>query len=353
MEKILVVNPGSTSTKIGLFEGETQVFEQVIRHSREDLAQFEKAADQEGFRRQFIEAALRDAGVSREELCAVVGMGGLLRPVAGGTYLVNDQMLGDLKSGAMGDHASNLGGILAHEIAKQANIPAFIADPVVVDEMTDIARISGHPHLPRKSIFHALNQKAIARQYCREVGKRYEDVTVIAVHAGGGISVSLHQKGRVIDTNNALDGDGPFTPERSGGLPAGDLAALCFSGTYTLAQVKQMIKGRGGLVAYTGSNSVQELEIKANTDPEVRLLLEAMAYQIAKEIGALATVAQGQVDAILLTGGICYSKFITTEITKRVAFIAEVRPYPGEDELAALAGAALRVVRGEETAKAY
>ena len=351
--RILVVNPGSTSTKIGLFEDEMQVFEQVIRHSREDLAQFEKAADQETFRRQFIEAALRDAGVAPEDLYAVVGMGGLVRPVAGGTYLVNDRMLADLKSGAMGDHASNLGGILAYEIAKLADIPAFIADPVVVDEMADIARLSGHPKLPRKSVFHALNQKAIARQYCREVGRQYEDVTAIVAHLGGGISVSIHQKGRVVDTNNGLDGDGPFTPERSGGLPAGDLAALCFSGEYTLGEVKQMIKGRGGLVAYTGSNSVQELEAKAKSDPEIKLLLEAMAYQVAKEIGALATVAEGRVDAILLTGGICHSTYITGEITKRVAFIAEVRPYPGEDELAALADAALRVLKGKETAKIY
>ena len=351
--RILVVNPGSTSTKIGLFEDEAQVFEQVIRHSRDDLARFAKAADQEEFRRQFIEAALREAGVVPEDLYAVVGMGGLVRPVAGGTYLVNDRMLADLKSGAMGDHASNLGGILAHEIAKRANVPAFIADPVVVDEMEDIARISGHPKLPRKSIFHALNQKAIARQYCREVGRRYEDVTVIVAHMGGGISVSLHQKGRVVDTNNALDGDGPFTPERSGGLPAGDLAALCFSGEYTLGEVKQMIKGRGGLVAYTDTNSVQELEAKAKSDKDTRLLLEAMAYQVAKEIGALATVASGEVDAILLTGGICYSSFITEEIAKRVSFITTVHPYPGEDELAALAGAALRVVCGEETAKNY
>ena len=351
--KILAINPGSTSTKIGLFEDGVQVFEKVIRHQREEFEPYAKIVDQFEFRKSLVEAALKEMNLAVEEMDALVGMGGPTRPVAGGTYIICKNMVRDLRSTAYGDHASGLGSIIAYEMTRGTDIPAFMVDPVVVDEFADIARISGHPLLPRRSIFHALNQKATAKRYCKEHGKRYEDINLIVTHMGGGISVGIHQKGQVVDANNALDGDGPFTPERSGTVPVGQLANLCFSGAYSLSDVRTMIKGRGGLVAYTGSNSAKDLEDKAEHDPESKLLLDALAYQVAKTIGEMSTVVSGEVEAILLTGGISHSQYIVDEITKRVSFIAPVHPYPGEDELGALAGGALRVLRGEEAAKVY
>ena len=351
--KLLIINPGSTSTKIGIFENETSVFETTLRHSMEELAPFKKMTDQYDFRMGIIVKALAEAGINIGELDAVVGRGGLVKPLAGGTYHVNEAMLRDLKIGVQGQHASNMGGIIANAIGQKIGKSAFIVDPVVVDEFMDIARISGHPALKRRSVFHALNQKAIARQYAKDVGKSYTDLNLVVVHLGGGISVGIHAKGQVIDANNALDGDGPLSPERSGSLPTGDFAALCFSGGYSLGDVRKMIAGNGGLVAYFKSNNVMELEERAKTEPEVKLTIDAMVYQIAKEIAAMSTAVCGQVDAILLTGGIARSEYITDEITKRVNFIANVHKYPGEDELAALAQGALRVLRGEETAKEY
>jgi len=351
--KLLIVNPGSTSTKIGLFEGEISIFEKVLRHQKEELAKYDSIMDQYDFRKAHIVEALQEAGVQVEELAAVVGMGGLIRPLQGGTYSVNEKMLDDLKAGIQGEHASNLGGIIAYEIAKKINKPSFIVDPVVVDEMDEISRISGHPEFQRRSIFHALNQKATARQYCKEKGKHYHDVNLVVAHLGGGISIGIHEKGRVIDVNNALDGEGPFSPERSGTLPVGDLVSLCFSGKYTLSEVKAMIKGNGGMVAYFDSNNMKDLEERAATESQVKLMLDAMAYQIAKEIAAVSVAVNGKVDAILLTGGICYSDYISEEITKRVSFIAEVKRYPGENELIALAQGALRVLSKEEEAKVY
>jgi len=351
--KLLIINPGSTSTKIGVFENENSIFETTLRHSIEELAPFAKMTDQYDFRMDIIVAALKEAGIGVEELAAVVGRGGLVKPLAGGTYNVNDAMLADLRIGVQGQHASNLGGLIANAIGQKIGKPAFIVDPVVVDEFMDIARISGHPRVMRRSIFHALNQKAIARQYCKDVGRDYTELNLIVVHLGGGISVGMHSMGKVIDANNALDGDGPFSPERSGSLPMGDFAALCYSGNHSLAEVKKMLAGSGGLVAYFGSNNVMELEERAKTEPEVKLTIDAMIYQISKEIAALSTAVCGKVDAILLTGGIARSNYITDEITKRVSFITKVNKYPGEDELAALAQGALRVLRGEETAKEY
>jgi len=351
--KLLIINPGSTSTKIGVFENETSVFETTLRHSMDELSPFKKMTDQYDFRMGIIVSALAEAGINIEELSAVVGRGGLVKPLAGGTYHVNEAMLRDLKIGVQGQHASNLGGIIANAIGQKIGKPAFIVDPVVVDEFMDISRISGHPALKRRSIFHALNQKAIARQYAKDVGKNYADLNLVVVHLGGGISVGIHAKGQVIDVNNALDGDGPLSPERSGSLPTGDFAALCFSGEHSLGDVRKMIAGNGGLVAYFRSNNMMELEERAKTEPEVKTTIDAMIYQIAKEIAAMSTAVCGQVDAILLTGGIARSNYITDEIIKRVRFIAEVHKYPGEDELAALAQGALRVLRGEETAKEY
>ena len=351
--KILIVNPGSTSTKIGLFENETPIFEKVLRHSIEEIDGFEKVSDQYDFRMKIIMDALNESDVAVEDLAAICGMGGLVKPIPSGTYVVNDAMVKDLKSGQYGDHASNLGGLIAHAIGTKIGKPAFIVDPVVVDEMLDISRISGNPAIERRSIFHALNQKATARQYAEEVGKSYEDLNLVVVHMGGGISIGAHAKGQVIDCNNALDGDGPFTPERSGGLPSGDLAALCFSGKYTHAEIKALIKGKGGMVGYFGTNNMMELGERAEKEPEVKLVLDALALQVSKEIAALSTPLCGQVDAIILTGGIAYSDYITGEIEKRVSFIAPVKRYPGENELTALNLGALRVLRGEEKGKEY
>ncbi|MCL2376723.1 MAG: butyrate kinase [Defluviitaleaceae bacterium] len=351
--KILIVNPGSTSTKIGLFEDETPIFEKVLRHTMDELAGYEKIGDQYDFRMELIMDALEESGVAVNELSAVCGMGGLVKPIASGTYYVNDAMKEDLASGNFGDHASNLGGLIARAIGDKVGAPAFIVDPVVVDEFIPISRITGHPALTKRSIFHALNQKATARKYCKEHGKSYDEVNLVVVHMGGGISVTAHEKGRAIDSNNALDGDGPFTPERSGTLPVGDLAALCFSGKYTHADIKALIKGKGGMVGYFGTNSIMDLEERAKTEPEVKLVIDALALQVGKEIAQQAVAMCGKVDAIILTGGIAYSDYITGEIAKRVEFIAPVKRYPGEDELAALNMGALRVVRGEEKGKEY
>ncbi|MCL2368851.1 MAG: butyrate kinase [Oscillospiraceae bacterium] len=351
--RVLAINPGSTSTKFGVFQGEKQVFDQVLRHSSDALNGFDKVTDQYDFRKSVILDALAQAGYEMEGFDAVVGCGGLLKPIVSGTYLVNDRLMEDLKIGVQGEHVSNLGGLIANEIAAQIGIPAFIVDPVVVDEFEEISRRSGHPAFPRRSIFHALNQKATARRYCREAGVQYEDVNLVVAHMGGGISIGIHAKGRVIDANNALDGEGPFSPERSGTLPLGQVVALCFRGTHSQKEVKAMLTGKGGMVAYLGSNSLQELEKRAKTDAEVKLLIDAMIYQVAKEIAAMSTAVNGQVDAILLTGGICHSEYITAGIKNRVSFIADVKRYPGENELAALAMGAIRVLAGEEVAKVY
>lgn len=353
--RLLVINPGSTSTKIAIFDNEKSVLEETIRHSSDEINKFEKIFDQYEFRKNIILETLNEKGINITKLSAVVGRGGLLKPMAGGTYKVDDNMLEDLKVGVLGEHASNLGGILAYEIASQLNIPSFIVDPVVVDEMQDVARVSGMPELERKSIFHALNQKAVARRAAKELGKAYEEVNLIVAHLGGGVSVGAHQNGRVIDVNNALDGEGPFSPERSGGLPVGDLVKMCFSGKYTLNDIKKMIKGNGGLVAYLNSNDAREVVAKIEAgDEKAKLIYEAMSYQVAKEIGACAAVLHGKVDGIILTGGIAYdSKYTTKWIKERIEFIGKVFIYAGEDEMTALAEGGLRVLRGEEEAQIY
>lgn len=354
VNRILTINPGSTSTKIAVFDDESLVFEKTLRHSSEEIGKYDKIADQFEFRKGVIEDALAEGGVKTSELDAVVGRGGLLKPIKGGTYTVNADMVEDLRVGVSGEHASNLGGIIAKQIGDEVGVPSFIVDPVVVDELQDVARISGMADIERTSIFHALNQKAIARRYAKEVGKSYEDVNLIVAHMGGGISVGAHEKGRVIDVANALDGEGPFSPERSGGLPVGSLIKMCFSGEYTLDDMKKKIKGSAGLVSYLNTNDAREVEemIEAGNE-KAKLVYDAMAYQVAKEIGACAAVLKGNVDAVLLTGGIAYSKSFTKEISERVGFIAEVKVYPGEDEMIALAQGGLRVLNGEEEALVY
>ncbi|HAT4307930.1 TPA: butyrate kinase [Clostridium perfringens] len=352
--KLLIINPGSTSTKIGVYEGEKEVLEETLRHSSEEILKYDTIFDQLDFRKEVILNVLKEKGIDINELDAVVGRGGMLKPIEGGTYEVNDAMVEDLKIGVQGPHASNLGGILSNEIAKEIGKRAFIVDPVVVDEMEDVARLSGVPELPRKSKFHALNQKAVAKRYAKEHNTSYEDVNLIVVHMGGGVSVGAHRKGRVIDVNNALDGDGPFSPERAGGVPSGELLEMCFSGKYSKEEVYKKLVGKGGFVAYANTNDARDLiKLSQEGDEKGSLIFNAFIYQIAKEIGSMAVVLDGGVDAIVLTGGIAYSDYVTNAINKKVKWIAPMVVYGGEDELLALAQGAIRVLDGVEEAKIY
>jgi butyrate kinase len=351
---ILAINPGSTSTKIAVYANDKNIFLKNIKHTAEDLQQFEKITDQFAFRKAVILKELSDAGIELGCIKAVVGRGGLIKPIESGVYEVNEVMKEDLRKGLMGEHASNLGGLIADDIAKELGTKAYIADPVVVDELQDVARFAGHPLFKRLSIFHALNQKAIARMYAKSVGKKYEELNLVVAHLGGGISVGAHLQGRVVDVNNALDGEGPFSPERSGTLPAGQLAKLCFSGEYTYEQVKKLINGKGGLVGYTCSNDAYELEMKAIAgDEEAKLIQDAMSYSIGKWIGTMIAVLKGKVDAIILTGGIAKNPFVVDYVKDMVSFAAPVVVYGGEDEMAALAMNGLLVLKGEVTPKEY
>jgi len=355
MNRILAINPGSTSTKIAVFEGSKQIFLKNIKHSSDEIGKFEKITDQYEFRKNIILQELKNASIEIDTIKIIVGRGGLIKPIPSGVYEVNKAMISDLKVGVLGQHASNLGGLIANDLAKSiTDARAFIADPVVVDELQDLARISGHPLFERISIFHALNQKAIARTHAKSQNLNYEDMNLIVAHLGGGISVGAHCKGKVIDVNQALDGEGPFSPERSGTLPVGALAKLCFSGKYTLDEVKKMITGQGGFVAYLGTNDAYEVEKAALAgDEKAKLIHDAMAYQVAKEIGAMSTVLLGKVDGILLTGGIAYGKPFVDEVIKRVSHIAQVYVYPGEDEMQALAMNGLMVLNNEVEVKIY
>ncbi|WP_283690216.1 butyrate kinase [Clostridium perfringens] len=352
--KLLIINPGSTSTKIGVYEGEKEILEETLRHSAEEILKYDTIFDQLDFRKEVILKVLKEKGIDINELDAVVGRGGMLKPIEGGTYEVNEAMVEDLKIGVQGPHASNLGGILSNEIAKEIGKRAFIVDPVVVDEMEDVARLSGVPELPRKSKFHALNQKAVAKRYAKEHNTSYEDVNLIVVHMGGGVSVGAHRKGRVIDVNNALDGDGPFSPERAGGVPSGELLEMCFSGKYSKEEVYKKLVGKGGFVAYANTNDARDLiKLSQEGDEKGSLIFNAFIYQIAKEIGSMAVVLDGEVDAIVLTGGIAYSDYVTNAINKKVKWIVPMVVYGGEDELLALAQGAIRVLDGVEEAKIY
>lgn len=355
MYKLLIINPGSTSTKIAVFHDKEQVFKKNIKHSTEEVSKFEKIADQFEFRKDVIMSELKAEGIDLTGLTAVVGRGGLLHPLTSGVYEVNAAMIRDLNEAANGEHACNLGGLIANSIAKEFGVKAYIADPVVVDEMDDVARYSGHPLFPRKSIFHALNQKVIARTHAKAVNRKYEDLNLIGIHLGGGISVAAHKKGRVVDVNNALNGDGPFTPERSGVLPSGPLMNACFSGKYTKKDIDLMLKGQGGFVAYLGTNDALtvEKEVRAG-NKEWEKVYRAMAYQIAKEVGGLAASAFSMdVDGIFVTGGMAYDKLFCSILNDHLHKIAPVYVYPGEDEMAALAINGVMVLDGEVEAKMY
>jgi butyrate kinase len=352
---ILAINPGSTSTKFSLFEEENLVFEKSLRHTIEDLSCFEKITDQFDFRKNLIINELVERKTDLNRIIAVVGRGGLVKPIESGIYRVNQKMKDDLKRGYSGVHASNLGGLIADDIASTLpGATAYIVDPVVVDELQPVARISGHPEIQRKSIFHALNQKAVARSYADSIGKSYEDLNLIIAHMGGGISVGAHKNGRVIDVNNALNGDGPFSPERSGGLPSGQLVDLCFSGKYSHSELMSMLTGKGGMMAYLGTNDFMEVCRNAeNGDEKAFLIRDAVSYQIGKEIGAMVAVLNGQVDAIILTGGMAHQESNINNIKSMVEYIATVIVYPGEDELKSLAYNALLALDGKIQIKTY
>ncbi|MDO5778968.1 MAG: butyrate kinase [Clostridium sp.] len=352
--KLLIINPGSTSTKIGVYEDEKEIFVETLRHSSDEIAKYDSIFEQKEFRKSVIMNVLKENNFDVNTLDAVVGRGGMLKPIPGGTYEVNESLLNDLKVGVQGEHASNLGGILANEIAKEVGGRAFIVDPVVVDELEPVARISGVPELPRKSKFHALNQKAVAKRFGKESKRGYENLNLIVVHMGGGVSVGAHKNGKVIDVNNALDGDGPFSPERSGAVPVGDLIKMCFSGEYTQEEVYKKIVGKGGYVAYLNTNDARDvLREKEEGNKFAELIYNAFIYQVSKSIGEMATVLKGKVDSIILTGGIAYSPIVVSDIKERVEWISNVAVYPGEDELLALAQGAIRVLGGEEEAKVY
>jgi butyrate kinase len=352
---ILAINPGSTSTKFSLFEEERLVFEKTLRHSSEELKNFERITDQFRFRKDLIMNELSERNIDLERIAAVVGRGGLVKPIESGIYKVNQRMKDDLTNGFSGQHASNLGGLIADDIASSlCCASAYIVDPVVVDELQAIARLSGHPEIERKSIFHALNQKAVARIYAASKGRKYEELNLIIAHMGGGVSVGAHKNGRVLDVNNALNGDGPFSPERSGGLPSGQLVDLCFSGRFSCDEIKTMLTGKGGMVAYLGTNSFIEVcKMAEKGDKKALLVRNAASYQVGKEIGAMAAVLSGKVDAIILTGGMAYQDTYVSEISSMVSFIAEVVIYPGEDELKALAYNGLLALDGKIEVKTY
>jgi len=354
-ELILAINPGSTSTKIAVFQGSKELFLKNIKHTYDDLSGFKMISEQYEFRKSIILKELESAGFKLKQFAIIVGCGGLVKPIISGVYEVNEALVHDLRVGVQGQHASNLGGLIASDIAQSLpSARAFIADPVVVDELQPLARITGHPLFERTSIFHALNQKAIARQYAKSISRPYEALNLIVTHLGGGISVGAHCKGKVIDVNQALHGEGPFSPERSGTLPVGALVSLCFSGEYTEDQIKKMITGKGGYVAYLGTNDAYEVEKRANSgDEKAAFIQEAMAYQVSKEIGALSTVLKGEIDAILLTGGIAYGKPFVESVSERVKHLAPIFVYPGEDEMRALAMNGLMLLKGEIEPKVY
>jgi butyrate kinase len=354
--RILAINPGSTSTKISVFDNHEDIFTINIKHSTEELCAFSKIIDQFDFRKQMILKELEQAGIKLSSLDVIVARGGLLKPIPGGVYKINDAMIRDLKDESARAHSSNLGAILAHEISTEIgnHTGSYIVDPVIVDELEPLARYSGMPDIPRISIFHALNQKAVARKFAREHNVKYEDLNLIIVHMGGGITVGAHRHGRVIDVNNGLDGEGPFSPERSGDVPVGDLVNLCYSGKYTLDEMKKKITGQGGLVAYLGTNSAYEVSKKVKEgDKKAEEIYRAMAYQISKEIGAISVVLEGKIDGIILTGGVAYDELFCKWIEEKAGFLGKVVIYPGEDEMKALEEGVYYAVKGEIEIKEY
>jgi butyrate kinase len=354
--RILAINPGSTSTKIAVFEGAKQLFLVNIKHSSEELSQFATITDQYDFRKNVIVSELKNNNFDLNTFALVMGRGGLIKPVLSGVYAVNDLMKEHLRIGYSGQHASNLGGLIADSIAHEMGLKeAYVADPVMVDELSDVARISGHPNFERVSIFHALNQKAIARMYAHDKGKKYEELNLVVAHLGGGISVGAHKLGRVIEVNQALEGEGPSSPERAGTLPMNQIIDTCFSGKYTRDEVNSMILGKGGYVAYFGTNNAYDIEQQAIAgDVKANLIEEAMAYQTAKQIGGAAAALELKPDAIILTGGLAKGEPFVKRISKYVNWLAnEIAVYPGEDEMQALAMNAVMILEGNADIREY
>lgn len=353
--RILVINPGSTSTKMAVYEGEMLLVEGTVRHNPEEFAGCGGVFDQKEIRVRCLDAFLRDEAMDAASFDAVVGRGGLLAPVISGTYTVGPAMLKDLKDGAAGRHASSLGAVMAAEFAERYDIPAYIVDPVVVDELSPVARLSGIPGIERRSVFHALNAKMVARRCAQALGMDYAMGRFIVAHMGGGISVGAHRLGRVVDVNDALWGDGPFSPERCGAAPLGQVIERCFSGKYTREEMLSLLNRQGGMIAYLGTNSMIEAQERIRRgDEEAALVVDAMAYQIAKEVGAMAVALEGPADAIVLTGGLARSEHFVGLIRRRVEQIAPIFLYPGEEgEILALAMGALRVLSGQENAMDY
>lgn len=350
--KILVINPGSTSTKIAIFNNNDLQFEEVLRHPAEELEQFKALKDQYGYRKDAIENFLKEKGIEVKDLSAVAARGGIINPIPGGTYQLDEELVEALSSNMV--HASNLAGMIAYEFTTEFGMPSFIKDPVSVDEMDEIARVTGVPGIKRQSKFHALNQKAVARRIAKQLHKNYEDCNFIVAHMGGGVSIGAHHEGRVIDVNNVIDGDGPLSPNRAGALPVGSVIDLCFSGEYTHQELKEFVSSKAGLWAYLGTSDTRDVQamIEAGNE-EADLLYKAFAYQVAKNIGSMATVLKGEIDAIILTGGIAYSAQFVRMIKERVDFLGEVIVAAGEDEMLALAEGAFNVLKGEEEAKKY
>lgn len=352
---ILVINPGSTSTKVAIFYNDKLVKEKTLRHDVKELKAFKTVIDQYDFRREMILDFLKDHDYKLSDIGVFVGRGGMMKPLKnGGTYLVTKEMLRDLKSGEFGYHASNLGAILADGFAKEHNRPAYIVNPVCIDEFNDISRVSGQALIERRSVFHALNQKAIALQFAKDIKKDYKNLNLVVVHLGGGISVGYHKEGRVVDCNNALGGDGPFSPERTGTIPTYPLVDLCFSGQYSKDEVKNLLVGNGGLVSYLGTNDARIIEERIDQgDEKAKLYYDAMGYNVVKEIGAIYFAAKGNIDGILITGGIAYSEYFINYLRKHVDPIMPLKVYPGEDEMRALAEGAMRVLLKEERSQVY
>jgi butyrate kinase len=351
---IFVINPGSTSTKVAVFENETYLFKENIIHTTEELSQFANLTDQFPYRKQILLNKLSEKGFSLNVFSGIAARGGGLKPLPSGVYKINEQMVSDLKTCKYLTHASNLGGLIAQDLSEQFGIPAYIADPVTVDEMEPVSRYSGLKGVERICIWHALNQKFIARRAAKDLGKEYEKCNLIVIHMGGGISVGAHKNGKVIDVNNALNGEGPFSAERAGTLPTGQLAKMCFSGEFSKDEMKKKLGGKGGMVSHLGTNNAKEVEDRAEQgDVKCLHITHAMIYQIAKTIGEMSAVLSGEVDAIVFTGGMAYSKMIIKQIEEYISFIAPFIVYPGEDEMEALAINIFRVLTGKVEAKNY
>lgn len=354
--KVLAMNFGSTSTKVAVYEGEKEVLLHVFRHTPEEMAHISTLEDNAAFRKGVIMSYLRETGVDMSELDAIVGRGGLVRPVEGGTYAVNEAMLEDLHSCKYGFHVCNLGGILASEIGNELGKPAYVVDPPVIYEMAEVASLSGHPDFPRRPLWHALNQKAIAKRFAAEQGKPYDSLRLIVAHMGGGITVGAHMNGKVVDVNNGLEGEGAYTGERPGTLPVLEVVRAVLNQKYgkTYEEMRHVFCMKCGLVGYTGTNDGREIGRRiAAGDKEAELAYRGMAYQVAKEIGAMGAVLQGKVDAIIITGGFAYDPMLMGWIEEYVRYLAPVHIYPGEDEMLALAQGAIRVLSGQEAVMEY